>query len=82
MNVGSLQCVDDVEMSDPFLTRKDSPNDIDFQLDHLQPKQKTEMENLLNNYKYIFSTNSGDLGLTSVSQHKIETRNAVRADKF
>ena len=76
MEVGYLQQVDDVEMSDPILIPKDSPNDINFQLDHLQPEQKTRMEHLLNSHN-MFATNSGELGLTSVSEHKIETQDAV-----
>ena len=72
MKVGNLQQVDDVEMSDPILIPKDSPNDVNFQLDHLQPEQKTRMEHLLNSHN-----DSGELGLTSVSEHKIETQDAV-----
>ena len=77
MKVGHLQQVDDVEMSDPILIPKDSSNDVNFQLDHLQPEQKTRMEHLLNSHNDMFATNSGELGLTSVSEHKIETQDAV-----
>ncbi len=50
IKVGSLQHVDDVEMSDPIFAPEDSPKDVRFQLDHLQPEQKTKMEHLLNSY--------------------------------
>ena len=82
MKVGCLQQVDDVEMSDPILIPKDSPNDVNFQLDHLQPEQKTRMEHLLNSHNDMFATNSGELGLTSVSEHKIETQDAVPIKQF
>lgn len=35
------------------------------------------MEHLLNSYRDIFATSSGDLGLTSLSAQKIETQDAV-----
>ena len=35
------------------------------------------MEHLLNSHNDMFATNSGELGLTSVSEHKIETQDAV-----
>ena len=53
MKVGHLQQVDDVEMSDPILIPKDSSNDVNFQLDHLQPEQKTRMEHLLNSHNDV-----------------------------
>ena len=77
MKVGSLQHVDDIDMSDPIFAPKDSPKDVRFQLDHLQPEQKTKMGHLLNSYQDIFATGSGELGLTSVTEHKIETQDAV-----
>ncbi len=77
MKVGSLQHVDDIDMSDPIFAPEDSPKDVRFQLDHLQPEQKTKMGHLLNSYQDIFATGSGELGLTSVTQHKIEIQDAV-----
>ncbi len=35
------------------------------------------MGHLLNSYQDIFATGSGELGLTSVTEHKIETQDAV-----
>ena len=84
MKVGNLQQVDVVEMSNPILIPKDSPNDVNFQLDHLQPEPKTRMEHLLNSHD-MFATSSGELGLTSVSEHQIETQaggTIVRASEF
>ena len=77
MKVGNLQQVDDVDMTDPILTSKDTKNERDFDLNHLQPEEKSQMEHLLNSHVDIFSTSSGDLGLTSLSEHKIETQDAV-----
>ena len=77
MKVGNLQQVDDVDMSDPVFTSKDTKSEVDFDLNHLQPEEKSQMEHLLNSHSNIFSTSSGDLGLTSLSEHKIETQDAV-----
>ncbi len=54
MKVGSLQHVDDIDMSDPIFAREDSPKDVRFQLDHLQPEQKTKMGHLLNSLSGYF----------------------------
>jgi hypothetical protein len=67
------------------LIPKDSPNDVNFQFDHLQPEPKTRMEHLLNSHNDMFATSSGELGLTSVSEHQIETQaggTIVRASAF
>ncbi len=40
------------------------------------------MEHLLNIYQDNFATGSGELGLTSVTEHKIETQDAVPAKQF
>ena len=53
-------------MTDPILKSKDTKNELDFDLNHLQPEEKSQMEHLLNSHVDIFSTSSGDLGLTSL----------------
>ena len=77
MKVGNLQQVDDVDMTDPVFTSKDTKSEVDFDLNHIQPEEKSQMEHLLNSHSNIFSSSSGDLGLTSLSEHKIETQDAV-----
>ena len=67
MKVGNLQQVDDVEMSNPILIPKDSINDVNFQLDHLQPEPKARMEHLLNSPNDMFATSSGELSPFSTS---------------
>jgi hypothetical protein len=78
MKVGNLQQVADVEMTDPlFMPRELRNEQVDFDLHHLQPHQKRQMQHLLNSHHNIFATSSGELGLTSLSEHKIETHDAV-----
>lgn len=46
----------------------------DFDLQHLSNKEKMLMNELLFEYKDIFSTHKWDIGITNVVQHKIDTR--------
>ena len=71
MKVGNLLQVDDVEMADPVFTSKDVQNDVDFDLNHLLPNEKRQMECLLNSHRNIFATSSEDLGLCRNTRLKL-----------
>ncbi len=80
MTVGHLQQVDE-ELGDPTFIdpeREISTGDkIKFELEHLSSEERERMENLLNEHQDVFAKNSGDLGLTTLVEHRIDTGDAV-----
>ncbi len=80
MTVGQLQQVDE-ELGDPTFIdpeREISTGDkIKFELEHLLSEERERMENLLNEHQDVFAKNSGDLGLTTLVEHRIDTGDAV-----
>ena len=83
-NVGCLQQID-VEMVDPVLdsggnanlNRISEQNELQFDLESLKPEERDQMSVLLKEYQDIFATNLSEIGLTSQTEHKIETGDAA-----
>ena len=79
-NVGCLQQVD-VEVNDPALDSGGNKfkNECEnmFYLEHLERKDRERMKKVLKEYQGLFAANLSELGLTSVTEHKIETGDAT-----
>ena len=80
MTVGQLQQVDE-ELGDPTFIDPEQEistgDKIKFELEHLSSEERERMENLLNEHQDVFAKNSGDLGLTTLVEHRIDTGDAV-----
>ena len=79
MKVGDLQQVD-VEMKDPLFEPEDhictSQDESNFKFNHLKPDEK-RMKHLLRSHQDIYASSSGEFGLISLAEHKIQTREAT-----
>ena len=80
MTVGQLQQVDE-ELGDPTFIDPEQEistgDKIKFELEYLLSEERERMENLLNEHQDVFAKNSGDLGLTTLVEHRIDTGDAV-----
>ena len=79
MKVGDLQIMD-VDCEDPILDEGGCDSrlftDFDFNIEHLKSDEKEKLSRVLNTFSDVFAKTSNDLGKTSLTEHKIETRNA------
>ena len=80
MKVGDLQQVD-VEMKDPLFEPEDhictNQDESNFKFNLLKPDEKRRMEHLLRSHQDIYASSSGEFGLTSLAEQKIQTREAT-----
>ena len=74
-NLGSLEHVD---IRDPVLQEMsdENANELPFHFDHLEQKERKQLENLLQNYENVFASDLKELGSTSLVEHRIETGDA------